>query len=133
MDIGKLLENKLLLQYMAGAGGAMSAGEPIGPALNQITQQNLAAQSQATTNKKTMQMLARLLGKGVDFKSDEKGLITIKGELDKILSGELELGGSDLSGGTQSMREAARMQSTGIKSIEPVGGATGVNPFLLAL
>jgi hypothetical protein len=44
MDLSSLLQNKLLLQYMAGAGDALQQGQPIGPALNQITQKNIAAQ-----------------------------------------------------------------------------------------
>lgn len=50
-----LFQNKLFLQYLANAGGAMSAGEPIGPALNQVTQQNISAQNFA-------KMLAQLMG-----------------------------------------------------------------------
>ena len=43
--LSALLRNKLLLQYMSGMGEAMSAGQPIGPALNQITQQNIQSQN----------------------------------------------------------------------------------------
>lgn len=126
MDIGKLLENKLFLQYLAGAGGAMSAGEPIGPTLNQITQQNIAAQSQATVNEKTLKMLTEMMsGKLLPGSSMKKGL---DGKI------TLDIPGNAFSGGgTPAMNEAARMQSTGIVSTEPTGGATRINPFLLTL
>lgn len=42
-----LLENKLLLQYLAAAGGALSEGKPIGSALGGVTMQNLGANAQA--------------------------------------------------------------------------------------
>jgi len=49
MDIGQglgnALQNKLILQYLSGIGGAMSAGQPVGPAMNAITQQNIQSQN----------------------------------------------------------------------------------------
>jgi hypothetical protein len=53
-DVGKLFENKLFLQYLSGMGGAMSAGEPVGPALNQVTQQNISSQNY-------MKLLAKMM------------------------------------------------------------------------
>jgi len=123
MNISNLLQNKMLLSMMSGAGAALNP-EGISPMLNQIVQQNIAAQSQAATNKKTLQMLAEMLGgklvPGSSMKMDDKGNLKI------------DLPGSVLSGGTESMREAARIQMTGIKSIEPFQ-TKPVNPFLVAL
>uniref|UniRef100_A0A6M3KEH1 Uncharacterized protein n=1 Tax=viral metagenome TaxID=1070528 RepID=A0A6M3KEH1_9ZZZZ len=45
--MSNLFQNKLFLQYLSGAGNAISQGQPAAPALNQITQQSIAAKSQA--------------------------------------------------------------------------------------
>jgi len=66
--LDSLLRNKLFISYLSGAGGAMSAGKPIGPALNEITQQNIGAQSKAKLQKRYMQMLAQILKGGGDIK-----------------------------------------------------------------
>ena len=87
MDLNNLASNKLLMQYLAAAGADIGAGNPIGQNVNAVTQQSIAAQSKAATNKKMMQALSRMLGKGVDFKSDSEGAVTIKGDLENILSG----------------------------------------------
>ena len=50
-----LLQNKLFLQYLAGAGGALSKGENVGGAIGNITQQNIASQNYA-------KMLQSMLG-----------------------------------------------------------------------
>ena len=55
MDVNSLLQNKLFLQYLSGAGSAIASGQPVGPALNSITQQNIAAQNYA-------KLLQRMLG-----------------------------------------------------------------------
>jgi len=52
-----LFNNPLFLQYLSGAGGAISQGQPIGPTLNDITQQNISSQSY-------MKLLQKLLGGG---------------------------------------------------------------------
>ena len=85
---GNLLQNRLFLSYLSGAGTALSRGEPAGPALDVITQKNIAAQSKETLQMKYLKML---LGEGVDFRSDEKGVATVKGDLGKVLGGS-ELG-----------------------------------------
>jgi len=121
MDLNNLMQNKLLLQYLSSAGGAISAGEPIGPALNDVTQQNIKAQN---FNK----LLARLMkgevpeGKVV---RDNKGM---KIDIPHSALGDL----GDLSGGTGGMRDVARQQLTGITSLEPIQKER-VNPFRIAL
>lgn len=69
-----LMNNKLFLQYLSGAGGAMSAGQPIGPALNAVTQQNIGAQSQAKLLKTFQGMLGGgTVPTGWKMVRDEKG------------------------------------------------------------
>jgi len=72
-----LAQNRLLLQYLSGAGADIAAGNPIGANVNAITQQNIAAQSQAATNQKTMEMLAAMLRgelvPGSSMKMSDKG------------------------------------------------------------
>lgn len=114
--LSDLFQNKLFLQYLASAGGAISAGQPVGPALNQVTQQSITAQNFS-------KLLAKVLGEG--------GKATINKEKTKIDMPTSLLG--SLSGGTAGMREAAAGQLTGIQSIEPVGGTRQPNPFQLAL
>ena len=53
--IDNIFQNKLFLQYLSGLGGAINAGQPIGPAINNITQQNIQSQN-------IMNMLQQLLG-----------------------------------------------------------------------
>ena len=81
MATENLLENQLFLQYLSGAGSAMSAGQPVGPALNQVTQQQISSRNY-------MKMLQKMLGKGVEFKSDAEGKATVIGELSKVLGME---------------------------------------------
>uniref|UniRef100_A0A6H1ZU39 Uncharacterized protein n=1 Tax=viral metagenome TaxID=1070528 RepID=A0A6H1ZU39_9ZZZZ len=71
MDINNLLSNKLLLQYLSGAGAAISAGQPAAPALNQVTQQNISTQNFA-------KLLAQVMGgkkvpEGTKMSIDHKG------------------------------------------------------------
>ena len=67
--LGNLFQNKMFLQYLSAAGGAMSAGQPVGPALNQVTQQNIASQSHLGLLKK---MLAGYPA-GTKVSADDKG------------------------------------------------------------
>ena len=106
-----LLQNQLFLQYLSGAGSALSAGEPIGPALNQVTQQQISSQNY-------MKMLQKMLGKGVEFKSDAEGKATVTGELSKILGAEE---GEDVFGGQFADQKT-----------QPLGGASLQTPQLPA-
>ena len=95
---GNPFENKLLLQYMSGAGAAMSAGEPIGPALNQITQQNISTQN-------FMKMLQKMMGgeipQGGKITMDEKGMsMNIPKSALSALGGTAKQEGSQLPGGS---------------------------------
>ena len=64
-----LLQNRLFLQYLSGAGGAMSTGQPVGAALNDITQQNISAQSKAELNKRYMKILQEMMEGKIPSKS----------------------------------------------------------------
>jgi len=68
-----ILQNKIFMQLLSNAGAAMQQGQPIGPALNQVTQQQISSQNY-------LALMKSLLGKGVDFKSDAKGKATISME-----------------------------------------------------
>ena len=94
-----LLQNRLFLQYLSGAGSAISQGEPMAPALNQITQQNISAQSKAGLQQKYMQMLQEMLG----------GLPTggsIKGSKDKLT---IDVPTSSLANSRQLATEGAQL------------------------
>jgi hypothetical protein len=76
--LSNLFQNKLFLQYLSGAGGALSAGQPVGPAIHDITQKTIGAQSQAALNQQYMEMLRKMLSgeevpAGGKVTIDEKG------------------------------------------------------------
>lgn len=75
-----LLQNKLFLQYLSGAGSALQQGQPIGPALNQVTQQNISAQNYVG-------LLKKLLGP-----DESKGTFSNKGLSLNIPASELKSG-----------------------------------------
>ena len=75
-----LLQNKLFLQYLSGAGSALQQGQPVAPALDKITNQSISAQNYA-------KLLSKLLG------SDEsKGTFSNKGLNLTIPASELKSG-----------------------------------------
>lgn len=59
----------LMLQYLSSAGSAVSAGQPIGPALDKVTQQSIASQN-------FMKMMSRMLAGDIP----EGGKITVDGK-----------------------------------------------------
>ena len=65
--LGNLLQNKLFLQYLSGAGADISAGRGLGPNINAITQQNIQAQN-------FMKMLQYMLGTGGKASMDSTGM-----------------------------------------------------------
>lgn len=73
-----LLQNRLFLQYLSGAGGALSSGQPVGATLDAITQQNIAAQSKAKLNERYMKIMKQMMGGEIPTKGkmtmDETGL-----------------------------------------------------------
>ena len=112
------LENNLLLQMISGMGGAIGGEGSLAAGMNAMNQMNIAAQSKVTTQDKYMQMMAKLLGKGVDFKSDAKGKASLSVEDVDTLSGLLSGGNSNsmdsMSGPMASTPAQTQTPSSGI-------------------
>ena len=76
--LSSLLQNRLLLQYLSGAGEAISAGQPVGPELNKITQQELlsraATKKQMTTTENFNKLLGQMLSGGGKLSLDKDNL-----------------------------------------------------------
>ena len=53
--LAQLASNKLLLQYLSAAGQDIGAGRPLGANVNQVTQQNIAAQNYSKLLKKLLE------------------------------------------------------------------------------
>jgi hypothetical protein len=69
--LANLLQNKLFLQYLSSAGGALSKGDPAGGALDAVTQQNISSQNFA---KLLAKMLSGNVPEGGAVKMTDKGL-----------------------------------------------------------
>ena len=97
-----LLENKLLLQYLSGAGAALSQGKPIGPALNDVTQQNIKSQNYIGLLKKILGDAANpetgskasFDGKGLTYKMDMSTPPSVPGPLRPKSGGTVGGGGT---------------------------------------
>lgn len=63
--MSNLLQNRLFLQYLSAAGQDIGSGNPIGTNVNAVTQQNIAAQSQAKLNEHYMKMMKDMLSGNV--------------------------------------------------------------------
>lgn len=61
---GGLLDNPMLIQYLAAAGSDLLSGNPIGQNVNQVTMQNLASQNYA-------KLLGDMLGNGGKLSMDK--------------------------------------------------------------
>lgn len=68
-DPNNLLQNQLFLQYLSSLGSAISADQPVGPALDKVTQQSIASQN-------FMKMMSRMLAGDIP----EGGKITVDGK-----------------------------------------------------
>jgi len=79
MDINDLLNNNSILQYMSGVGAAMSEGKSPASAMNQITQQQLGAQSKVKMQNNYLGQLKDIIGGGDAAKTAAKkpGNITV--------------------------------------------------------
>uniref|UniRef100_A0A6H1ZAN1 Uncharacterized protein n=1 Tax=viral metagenome TaxID=1070528 RepID=A0A6H1ZAN1_9ZZZZ len=115
-DIGglsNLFQNKLFLQYLSGAGGAISAGQPAGPVLDKITQQNIASQN-------FMKMLQQMMGDAASSKTSSKA--TLDGTKLKYETDMSELG-KELFPGAAGMAGAGGSAGLGKMEMNPL------NPF----
>lgn len=73
--INNLLQNRLLLQYLSGAGAALSAGQPISTGLDPITQQVIGAKSKADLQRKYLRdLLGGNVPEGGKITMDDKGI-----------------------------------------------------------
>ena len=88
------INTNLLLQYLSGAGASLSQGQQIAPAINQITQENITAQSYAG-------LLQKILGGGGKMTLD-KDKFSLSGTPD-LLGDPVQSGDptSEGFGGTQ--------------------------------
>jgi len=82
-------DNKLLLQYLSGAGAAISSGQPIGAGLDPITQQNIKSQNYMKIFQK---MLSGKFGEGDKIVSNSKGT---KIDISKMSMDALDIGGEN--------------------------------------
>lgn len=124
--MSNLLQNKLFLQYLSGAGGAIAAGQSPAPALGAITQQNIGAQSQAGLNKRYMDMLSGVLSGGEippgwKLARDEKGT-----KLD-IPASSSAMGAPASAGIIGSMESSTPAGSPAMPDLSQLGT---VNPFV---
>ena len=119
--LGDLFKNKLFLQYLSSAGGAMSNGQPVGGALNNVTQQQIQ-------NTNYVDMLSKILGgknPGTSAKIDDKGL-TIN------MARETPVGVPGPDPGTTGIPKMMDSPMTPpVKSSNPAG--VDVNPFVSGL
>jgi hypothetical protein len=114
-----LLENKLLLQFLSGAGAATAGEGSFAAGVNPLVQQNIQSQNYAA-------LLKKLLGKGIDFKSDAKGKATIS----------LENGLSALSPNLigEGITSPEKMKAAQLPSAQPPqtgGGGIDANTLML--
>lgn len=69
-----LFQNKLFLQYLSGLGSGIAQDKSVAGTLDEITQQNISAQSQAGLIDIFKKMLGGELGEGSKMSADGKGL-----------------------------------------------------------
>ncbi len=100
MDWTALLQNPLMLQYLSGAGSAISQGQPLAEGIDPITQDVIGAQSQHKTQMKYLEMLKKMLGgelvPGSSMKMNDKGIMSINVPPQQTLATE----GSAMPGGS---------------------------------
>jgi len=119
--LSNLLQNRLFLQFLSGAGGAISSGQPIGPALNQITQQNISSQNY-------LKLLQKMLS-GEEVPEGGKVMMDSKGTKIDIPKTALKEFGSDLGGiapdlgGPSTASDTRTQDQTKLRQLE------ALNPF----
>ncbi len=128
--LGNILQNKLLLQYIAGAGDDISAGRGLGASVNAITQQNIQAQN---ADKKLKTFLAQLLGPdGMKATFSNKGInLTVPSD---VLQGTGESGlGKDTAASSGTAPVAPTTPPVVPTAAPSVGGGSSVvNPFIVS-
>ena len=76
----ELQQNNLLQSFLSQTGANLAGEGSVAADINSTIQKNIAAQSQAKEQDRQMQLLAKYLGKGVDFKSSADGKVSVSGE-----------------------------------------------------
>lgn len=90
--LSKLFQNKLFLQFLAGAGADIASGNPIGANVNAVTNQSIANQNYA---KLLQKMLAGEVPEGGKVTMDNKGL---KLDVPSSALGTNKMTGLDITG-----------------------------------
>jgi hypothetical protein len=122
-EVSNLLQNKLLMQYLSELGGAINSGQPVGPAMNKVTQSNIQSQNM-------MKLLKTLLGPdGTKATFSNTGMnLTVPKETDLFKS--------LLEGGGNIQPDISLAPSTPVAAKAPtisnsnVGGGGFINPFV---
>lgn len=120
MSLNNLLQNRLFLSYLSGAGNALSQGQPIGPTLNAITQQALGAKSKADLQSRYINILTQMLSgqipEGWKAVHSDKGItVTVP----QSALGETAPQEQTTTGSTGSVNESR------LKYVNPSGGQLG--------
>jgi hypothetical protein len=106
------LENNMLLYYLSGAGRAIGGQGSFADVLGGMTQQHIAAQSQAKTQQGYIKMLSNLLGGGAKITMDRDNM-NIKAPTSAFKSGE----GERMSMGSQmGMNQSVQQPTTNMMS-----------------
>lgn len=120
--LNNLMQNKMFLQYLAAAGQDIGSGNAIGTNVNQSTQQNIAAQSQAKLQDKYIKLLQQMLSgqvpEGGKIVTDSKGM-------------KLDIPHSALGGNFFSNEDLASMKPRLDLELspQPQRGISPANPF----
>lgn len=119
---------QLLMQYLSNAGSAMGQGQNIAPALNEVTQQALGAQSKAKMIQQFAKMLQGEYPEGSKWSTDAKGdTLTIPKSL-MTEGGEVEAGTGNVSEAVP--KEGVKELINNIKA-SGSGGMGAANPFVI--
>lgn len=70
----ELLKNKLFLEYLSGAGQALSEGKSIAEGLSPVTKQNISAQNKLGVQNAFIKALQDAISGGAGIKADAKGV-----------------------------------------------------------
>ena len=90
MALDNVMNNNLLLSILSGAGASLAGPDSVAAqAINPVVQGVIGAQSKTKEQDRQMKLLSKLLGAGVDFKSDANGKATVSGDLATLLGEEM--------------------------------------------
>ena len=119
------MENNLLLSMLSGAGAAVAGPDSFAANMNPMVQQNIAAQSKATTQQKYMKWLQDLISGGAKVSMD-KDKFSIGGET-SVLQGMLK--GDESGGGLNASVTAPTPSAPAPAPVDP-SGVMNLNPSI---